>query len=167
MKRKDILLLLAIVATGLIAGLFYAYEVSVNIAFRQLSDAEYTKAMQAINIAIINPSFMLSFMGTAFLLPIAAFVHRRSGQRRLLLLIAASLLYIVGTLGVTMMFNVPLNDQLAAFNLQTASAEQVSALRKTFAEPWNQWNTIRTTCNILAFVLATAAALSKPKIEEI
>lgn len=50
--------------TALIAGLFYAYSCSVNPGLGNLPDKEYILTMQSINIAIINPVFMLSFIGT-------------------------------------------------------------------------------------------------------
>jgi uncharacterized membrane protein len=46
----------------------------------QLSDVSYLSAMQAINKAIINPVFFLSFMGTLFLLPVSTYMHYGSSS---------------------------------------------------------------------------------------
>ncbi len=82
MKMATLLLLGTAVLTALIAGLFYAYSCSVVLGLGKLSDAEYLKAMQNINREILNPVFfMMSFMGTAILLPVSAFVFRGSNQR--------------------------------------------------------------------------------------
>jgi uncharacterized membrane protein len=51
-------LLIAVILTGLIAGLFFAYACSVNLGLTRLADAEYLKAMQSINGAILNPWFL-------------------------------------------------------------------------------------------------------------
>jgi len=66
MKFKNIVLAVAAITTGLIAGLFFGYQVSVIPAFRTLSDVNYIAAMQAINIAIPqDPFFEFSFLGAA------------------------------------------------------------------------------------------------------
>src|SRR5579884_425500 len=111
MKFKNIVLAAAAISTGLIAGLFFGYQVSVIPAFKTLSDVDYIAAMQAINIAIPqDPFFEFSFLGAAVFLPVAAYLHRSiPGSRQFPLLIGATLLYIIGTLGVTMAANVPLN----------------------------------------------------------
>ena len=52
--------------TGLIiAGVFYAYAVSVNLGLATQPDADYVAAMQVINERIQNPLFFLSFFGAA------------------------------------------------------------------------------------------------------
>jgi uncharacterized membrane protein len=47
----------ATLTTGLIAGVFYAYAVSVNLGLAAQPDAAYVAAMQAINERIQNPVF--------------------------------------------------------------------------------------------------------------
>ena len=55
----------ATLTTGLIAGVFYAYAVSVNLGLAAQPDADYVAAMQAINERIQNPLFFLSFFGAS------------------------------------------------------------------------------------------------------
>lgn len=57
MKIKNIVLTVAAITTGLIAGLFFGYQVSVIPAFKTLSDVNYIAAMQAINTAIPQDPF--------------------------------------------------------------------------------------------------------------
>lgn len=162
MKFKNIALAVAVITTGLIAGLFFGYQVSVIPAFKTLSDANYIAAMQAINIAIPqDPFFEFSFLGAAVFLPVAAYLHRStSGSRRFPLLIGATLLYIIGTLGVTMVANVPLNDALAALSLSSLTPQQAAIARAAFQDPWNTWHLIRTVASIGALILAIGACLS-------
>jgi uncharacterized membrane protein len=49
--------------TGLIAGVFYAYAVLVNLGLATQPDADFVAALQAINERIQNPLFFLSFFG--------------------------------------------------------------------------------------------------------
>lgn len=74
---------LAAVTTGLVAGLFFAYQVSVNPAFKKLPDGEYIRAMQAINVAIQNPIFLSCFTGNLLFLGAATYLHRAFVRRHL------------------------------------------------------------------------------------
>src|SRR5215203_4936585 len=73
---------LATLATGLVAGVFYAYAVSVNLGLAAQPDASYVVTMQAINARIQNPMFYASFFGAVLFLlaTLAAHIPRpRSG----------------------------------------------------------------------------------------
>lgn len=162
MQPKNLVLSLATTATGLVAGVFYGFSVAVNPAFRRLPDGAYVQGMQAINEVIQNPWFALSFFGAPLLLPLAAALHaRRPRSRRFGLLGAAAGVYLVGSLGVTVAANIPLNEQLAALPLATASAAELGAARTRFAEPWNRWHAVRTVASVLALGLAVAAGLRR------
>lgn len=67
-------------------------------------------------------------------------------------LLAATALYIIGVLGVTMVGNVPLNETLDAFDLQSASVREIAAQRAAFEVPWNRLNMVRTIASMLALV---------------
>ena len=73
----------ATLTTGLIAGVYYAYAVSVNLGLAAQPDAGYVAAMQAINERIQNPVFFASFFGAVLTLLSAFAVHSlrpRSGR---------------------------------------------------------------------------------------
>src|SRR3954469_7161010 len=53
----------ATLTTGLVAGVFYAYSVSVDPGLAAQSDASYIATMQEINERIQNPLFFASFIG--------------------------------------------------------------------------------------------------------
>jgi uncharacterized membrane protein len=161
MNLKTPVLAGAAITTGVSAGLLFGYQVSVIPAFKTLSDADYIAAMQAINVAIQNPIFALFFFGAAIFLLGAAFLHRSTpGSLRFHLLVAATLLYIVGTLGITIGANVPLNDTLAAFSLHSSTPAQAALARSAFQGPWNTWHLIRTSASVGSLVLVTVACLS-------
>lgn len=161
MNLKTIILTGAAITTGLSAGLLFGYQVSVIPAFQTLSDADYIASMQAINIAIQNPIFLLIFFGAALFLLGAVYLHRSTPSSLLFqLLVAATLLYIVGTLGITIAANVPLNDALAAFSLHSSTAQQAAIARSAFQGPWNTWHMIRTLAAFGSLVLIILACLS-------
>jgi uncharacterized membrane protein len=160
-----ILLASAATTTALMAGLFYAYSCSVNPGLSRLADAPYLAAMQSIKRAILNPLFFIGFMGTALLLPLNTWINY--GQPiyiRYWLLLSASLVYLIGVIAVTMLGNVPLNEELDLFNVNTASPAELAVHRSTFELPSNQFNTIRTVFSLLAVLLVIAACLS-PKAD--
>ncbi|GAB3989925.1 DUF1772 domain-containing protein [Spirosoma daeguense] len=162
---STITLYAAATTTALMAGLFYAYACSVNPGLNRLSDEAYLSAMQSINRAILNPVFFLCFLGAPVLLPLSTWLQfSQPLTLRFWLLLIASFVYVIGVFGVTAACNVPMNEALDAFNIQTASAEEISAQRATFEKPWNNWNTVRTVANIVALLLVLGACLS-PKTE--
>lgn len=152
----------AILLTGLIAGLFYGYDCSVIKGLGNLPDPEYFSAFKSINRAILNPYFFLSFMGTLLVLPIAAWLSYKDGSTTsCYFLSAATLVYIAGVFGVTMLGNVPLNNLVDRFDITTASQADIQAMRQKFEMSWNRLNHIRTYANILSFLLAILSLVKK------
>src|SRR4051794_22703540 len=99
---------------GLIAGVFFTFSSFVMNALARLQPTQGIAAMQSINIVVINPLFMVVFSGTAVTcLALVVFSLFRWTQPDAAWLLAGSLLYLVGTFLVTIIFNVPLNDALA------------------------------------------------------
>lgn len=153
-----LLLLAATVDIALIAGLYYGWSCSVIPGLHRLDDGAYVEAMNAMDRAIINPVFFLSFFGAALLLPIGTYLHR--GTPRFLWLLAASAVYIVASLGVTMFGNVPLNDALGAVDPHAASAADLARHRAAFEGPWVRLHTVRTWATVASLALAVIACLA-------
>jgi len=157
---SNIVLVCAATTTALVAGLFYSWSVSVTLGLARLPDHEYISAFQAMNRAILNPVFFASFLGTVILLPLSTYMHYgQPVSGRFWFLLAATVVYVVGVFGVTMVGNVPLNDALENFQLHTASAQEIAAQRAKFEVPWNNLNTVRTIASTLAIVLVIIACL--------
>lgn len=160
MDIKTTLLSTGIISSGLMAGLLFGWTVSVIPGLRRVPDETYITTMQDINRAIINPGFIIPFMGIPLVLGGAAIVHFRAGDtRRGWLLAAATLTYVLGVLGVTMGRNVPLNDALDAFDMRSATQSALTDRRQNYESPWNSWHYLRTAANVASFALASAAAL--------
>jgi uncharacterized membrane protein len=154
------ILFLSAVATALISGLFYAWSCSVIPGLARVSDTTYLEAMQQINRAILNPVFFISFLGTALLLPVCTWLQYSAALTpRFWLLVMASLIYLVGTFGVTIAGNVPLNNMLDKFHLATASVQDLAAMRTKFENAWVYLHTIRTVAGVITLVLVIIACL--------
>lgn len=160
MDLKTVFLGSGLLATGLMSGLLYGWSVSVIPGTRRVSAANYVDTMQHINRAIINPAFVVPFMGIPLVLGGAAYLQFRAGDhRRGWLLAGATTTYLVGVLGVTIGRNVPLNDALDAFDLRGSTGDAIEGRRTSYESPWNRWHHLRTAASVGSFALAAAAAL--------
>ena len=147
------LTLIAALGCGLIAGVFFAFSTFVMKALARLPPGAGIAAMQSINIVVLNPSFLGTFLGTAAACILAMISSLlRWHEPEALYLFAGSALYLVGTLLVTIVFNVPRNDALAS----VAASDPASANMWTgYVARWTAWNHVRT-----AAALAAAASFS-------
>ncbi|HUR07806.1 MAG TPA: anthrone oxygenase family protein [Nonomuraea sp.] len=149
-------LLAATITTGLMAGLFAAFAYSVMPGLGRSSDRTMIEAMQNINRAILNPAFMLLFMGSLPLLALAGFLAWRGhGRSTLPWIIAALALYLIAFL-VTSGVNVPLNDKLAAAG-DPRHVKDLAAVRGDFESAWVTWNIVRALLHTMAFGCLTWA----------
>ncbi len=138
---------------GIMAGVFFTFSVFVVQSLGQLPAAQAISAMQAINITIVRSLFMVVFLGTAFFsiaLIIHAVAHWNDGQA--IYLLVGSMLYLVGVILVTILFNVPLNDSLASIDM----TGKISDSNWTeYYRPWIAWNHVRTlaaTASTIVFI---------------
>ncbi|MGR3853540.1 chryseobasin maturation helper ChrI [Chryseobacterium indologenes] len=153
-----LVLIITAVLTALIGGLFYAYSCSVVLGLGKLSDTEYLRAMQNINKEILNPVFFMSFMGTLVFLPLSTFLLR--GQQPVFIfLLLATLAYLIGVFGVTVVGNVPMNDTLAKFDISGSTTEAIRQMRENFENRWNFLNNIRTVFSVISILFVVCACV--------
>ena len=151
---QNIVLLFTILAVALMAGLFYNWTTAITDGLGKLADKEYLSAFQSINKEIQNPLFFIAFMGAALLLPICSFMHfEKHLTYKFYFIFAATLVYLIGVLGVTILGNVPLNDALDKLNLAEATPSVISQQRLDFEAKWNNFNAIRTISSFISLVL--------------
>lgn len=157
-RAMTVATLAAALGSGLIGGAFFAFSSFVMRALGRLVPAEGIRAMQSINIVVINPVFLGVFVGTALVcaglavLSIRSWSEPGSGLR-----LAGCLVYVVGTFMVTMLCNVPRNNALAALPAETADA---AAYWARFLGEWTWWNHVRTAAGAAGTVLLVAAQLT-------
>ena len=155
-----LLLLFTVTSTALISGLLYGYSCSVIEGLGKLDQVQYLSAMQSINIAIQNPLFFASFLGTLLLLPLVTFVaYKMDKNLSSVLLLGATVCYVAGVFGVTAFGNVPLNQALSVVDLKSMTLQEITALRLHFEGPWNFLHSIRTFASFTALVLSILACL--------
>lgn len=144
----------AAIGSGLMAGVFLTFSSFVMRALGQVPSAAGMEVMKAINVTVINGTFMAGFLGTAALcglLVVGALLGIIDGG---LMLMVGCLFYLIGTFGVTIAFNVPRNERLA--NLSAEAMDGVTYWER-YQREWTGWNHCRTLCSLLAAVLLTMA----------
>jgi uncharacterized membrane protein len=145
--------ILALLGCGLMAGVFFAFSTFVMQALARLPAAQGIAAMQAINITVINPWFMSVFLGTGvacIILIISTLIKWH--QPGAVYLLSGSLFYLIGTIAVTMIFNVPLNEALAIAKPDSADG---ATLWNRYLTDWTFWNHVRAIAALLAATLLT------------
>ena len=153
----DLLTLGTALGCGLMGGVFFAFSTFVMPALARLPAAQGIAAMQSINVAAITPSFMGPLFGTAAACALLAACAISTWPRTAaVLVVAGSLLYLAGTLLVTMVFNVPRNAALAAVDPLGAEAANLWA---GYVSGWTAWNHVRAAAAIAAAGLFTIALL--------
>ncbi|MGS2808213.1 anthrone oxygenase family protein [Nocardia sp. MW-W600-9] len=149
-------MVLALLSTGLIAGVFYAYAISVMPALARTGDRTLIDVMQKINVVIINPWFMLGFLGTVGFTALAAALTLGKEHRTTLIWLGVALALNVIAFAVTSGLNVPLNDALAAAGDPSAIAD-TAAVRADFEATWVRWNIVRAVLHTAAFLVLCGA----------
>ena len=92
-----ILTFLAALGSGLIAGVFFAFSSFVMGALGRLPAGQSVAAMQSINVAVLNRSFLGVFVGTALACGVLAFLSvLRWHEPGALLRLVAALAYLLG-----------------------------------------------------------------------
>ncbi|MCZ4410305.1 DUF1772 domain-containing protein [Cryomorphaceae bacterium 1068] len=154
---KSFVLFGAVVLTGLSAGFFYAWQVSVIQGTLLVKDSVYLETMQSINRAILNPWFFAVFFGSLIFLSIGSIYQFNTNKWVFGLILSASILYLIGTFGITAAGNVPLNDELDALNLSEITSNKMAEFRSYYETKWNRLHLQRTVFSVLSFVLAVLA----------
>jgi len=147
-RMQNILILISALGCGLIAGVFFGFSSFIMGALGKLPPSQGIAAMQSINVVVINPIFLGVLFGTAALaLFLGIWAIRDLSDPRAIWILAGVGLYVIGTVVVTMVFNVPLNNSLAAVDPASGAGAAVWA---DYLRTWTNWNHVRTLAALAA-----------------
>jgi uncharacterized membrane protein len=139
----------------LMAGVFFAFSNFVMSGFERLPPKDGMAAMNSINVTVINPLFMALFLGTGLAAALLAIMNfSQLPAPSAVKIIAGAAVYLGGSIGVTMIFNVPLNDSLAAAQADSA------ALWSDYLKTWVMWNSVRGVASLVSGALLVAALIA-------
>ena len=149
------LALLVCIGAGTVGGVFFAFSTFVMGALGRLPAQQGIAAMQSINRVAVTPLFMTALFGTAVLcLGLAVWTVVAPEGRRAALVVGAGALYLIGTIGVTIVANVPLNNRLEALRPEDGAAPHEW---DRFVSRWTAWNHVRGITSLGAAALLTIA----------
>jgi uncharacterized membrane protein len=145
------LLWFSAIGCGLIAGLYFAFSTFIMTSLGRIDQGAGIAAMNAINVDIVRSVFLPLFLMTTLTAAIIAVIgFMRLGTPGSIAMIAGGLLYVIGMFVVTMLFNVPLNDALAAAG---AHGPDKAAVWAKYLSEWTMWNHVRTVTSTLGTAL--------------
>jgi uncharacterized membrane protein len=147
-KLHFVVTLLCALGCGVIGGVFFAFSTFAMKALNALPPPQGIAAMKSINVLVLNPLFLGVFLGTAVGC-IALVISSMLGWEKpgAALVLAGGILYLVGTLLVTIACNVPRNEALAALDPVGAESAQFWT---DYVRVWTAWNHVRTIAAIAA-----------------
>lgn len=151
---RAIALTLTIVTTGLSAGVLAAFGYAVMPGLNRAGSQVAIPAMQRMNVAIINPLFLVIFFGGVVFGSVSLWAYWNDGLRWWIL--AAVVLTGAGVV-ITMAINVPANDGLDAAG--DVPAETAAQVWTDFAAVWIRWNIVRAVLTVASFATLVAGLI--------
>jgi uncharacterized membrane protein len=139
------LLWFSAIGCGLLAGVYFAFSTFVMTSLARIQPAAGIAAMNSINVEIVKSLFMPFFFGTTLTgaaLVVLAFL--RWGEPSAMAMLLGGVVHVLGMFVVTLLFNVPLNDALAAVD---PSSAQGASLWAGYLKEWRLWNHVRTVAS--------------------
>ncbi len=142
----------AILAYALVSGVFLAFSDFIMRSLALTAGHGGVEAMQVINREVFRWVFMSLFLGMAVVsLIIAGYgAFGLSGPAGTLIMMAG-LVYLIGCFGVTVFFNVPMNEVLAGMEMSSSAARDYWL--QTYVPRWTFWNSVRTVASAASAAL--------------
>ena len=139
---------LSALGSGLVAGIFFAFSTFVMTALGRLPPNQGVAAMQSVNVAVLNPWFFTAFFGTAATCAVlAVFALFNWSEPGATYQLVGAVLYLLGSILVTIAFNVPLNRALTAVNPDSTEG---AGLWTRYLSVWTTWNHVRAVASLAA-----------------
>jgi uncharacterized membrane protein len=138
---------IALLFNGTMAGVFFAFSNSVMPGLNAVAADQAAGAMRSVNRKILNPAFLAAFT----LAPIASLIAgvlllTMDGTAAAVCFLAATVVYVLGSILPTSVVNVPLNNALESSGLDWPA----------YSPRWTRWNHLRTAACTAALLLSGA-----------
>ncbi len=143
--------LIALVSTGLIAGIFLGHRAGVSRAFTHLAPGSFIQLQQIIHQMfqrMMPPLVLAAVIGT---LTWTVLLRVHGPARAYGLLVLASLSLLVAA-GLTRAVNIPINRRLMTWNSEAPPPD--------FAQVWVRWERIHSIRTVLAAIALVCQVLA-------
>ncbi|GGK06220.1 membrane protein [Streptomyces camponoticapitis] len=148
---RTVTLILAIMTTGLIAGVFASWSNAIMPGLGEVGDRTFVPAFQALDEAINNPLFLGGFTLALPLIALSAALHRRAEQRAVLMWVGAALVFYLVAVVITFGVHEPLNGDFRTAAEPGSGADLAAARARLDEAKWTAWNTARAVTSTVAF----------------
>lgn len=155
---QGVVLVAAVITAGLSAGFFYAFSHDIMPGLGGGGDRTFVGGFQAIDRAVINPLFMISYLGPLVLSGVAGALHLGADSWSVLVPVAVGFVLYVVMMVITARVHLPLNAQIKAAGDPDRNADLAGA-RERFETGWVRWNHVRTVLSLATFGCLTWALL--------
>ncbi len=153
---KTIVFFTTVLLNALSTGFFFAWSVSVIVGTKKVGHLTYLETMQSINREILNPLFFIVFFGSLITLGITTYLQFNN-KTVFVFVLASTIVYLIGTFGVTAFGNVPLNNELEALTITNLNTIELKNFRIYYESAWNHYHGIRTISSMVSFILLLTA----------
>ncbi len=139
----------AVLALALLGGVFLAFSDFIMRSLDRAGKPGGIAVMQSINREVFRYIFMGLFLGMVpICLLIAGYATFGLNGPAATLIAVAAVTYLLGAFGVTLAFNVPLNEALAGMDSNTEATQNF--WNDTYLPRWTFWNSVRTAACLAA-----------------
>jgi uncharacterized membrane protein len=129
-------------------------------ALGRLPAAQGVAAMQSINVTVVNPIFMGVLLGPALVcIVLLVVLAARQVPTACTFILTGCALYLIGSILVTLVCNVLMNNALAAVDPASADTPRFWARDVSV---WTAWNHVRTLASIASSVCFSLALVRLP-----
>jgi len=150
-----VLTLVTALGCGLAAGVFFAFSSFVMKALARLPSPQGIAAMQSINIEAPTPLFMAALLGTALAcVAVAVSALFIWDEPAAVYMLVGGLIYLVGTILLTIVYHIPRNDALASIDPDGVDAANHW---QRYVTGWTAWNHVRAAAALAAAAILTIA----------
>jgi len=149
----QLLLQTGMLGSGVLSGLYFIFSFCVMNALNMQPPASAISTMNTINRVIVNPPFMLIFLGTPLVCALLLQSCVKEGIGTSLdnkCTTAGALSLLVGEFLLTLAVHIPKNDALATYTLGSRSDASVWA---DYCTTWTAWNHVRMLTSVATMAL--------------
>lgn len=137
-------------ACGLLAGVYFAFSAFIMGALGRIEPRAGIAAMNRIDLDIQRSLFMALFLGSTLAAAMLVGLSLFDGNTPYAMpTLVGGVIYLLGMFGVTMVWNVPLNNALAA----AEGTPEAEATWTRYLRVWTRWNHVRTLASLAACAL--------------
>jgi uncharacterized membrane protein len=157
-----ILTSLAALASAAAGGMMYVFSTFVMRGLDRTEPVEAITAMRGINAeANSNPAFLLAYFGAAMLaVAVGVYAVIQLRQPGSWVVLVGAVFGILAAI-ITMVFNVPLNNQLDVVNPVGLSAADAAREWQAYLTPWINWNHVRAATSFIGAALMLIGLASR------